>query len=97
VINYPRLSGAENKHNHRSNSFYQRKGDYVRLKNVELGYNVPKQSLQKMGISRLRFFVSGTNLLTFDHIKVMDPESNSGSGTAYPQMKLWNMGFNLQF
>lgn len=96
-INYPRLSGAENKHNHRSNSFYQRKGDYVRLKNVELGYNVPKQSLQKMGISRLRLFVSGTNLLTFDHIKVMDPESNSGSGTAYPQMKLWNMGFNLQF
>lgn len=96
-INYPRLSSAENKHNHRSNSFYQKKGDYVRLKNIELGYNVPKESLQKIGISKLRFFVSGTNLLTIDYIKVMDPESNSGSGTSYPQMKLWNMGLNLQF
>ncbi len=96
-ILYPRLSSAENKHNHRNNSFYQAKGDYIRLKNFEIGYNVPKKSLSKIGISKLRIFVSGTNLLTLDYIKVMDPESNSGSGTSYPQMKLWNMGFNLQF
>ncbi len=96
-ILYPRLSSAENKHNHRSNSFYQKQGDYIRLKNVELGYNVPKRSLSKIGLSNLRFFVSGTNLLTFDFIKVMDPESNNSDGSSYPQMKLWNMGFNLQF
>lgn len=96
-ILYPRLSSAENKHNHRNNSFYQKKGDYIRLKNFELGYNIPKKSLSKMGISRLRVFASGTNLLTFDYIKIMDPESSSGSGASYPQMKLWNVGFNLQF
>ncbi len=96
-INYPRLSSAENKHNHRNNSFYQKKGDYLRLKNVELGYNIPKKALEKIGISRFRIYVSGTNLLTFDYIRIMDPESSSGSGTSYPQMKLWNMGFNLQF
>jgi hypothetical protein len=96
-ILYPRLSSAENKHNHRNNSFYQEKGDYVRLKNFEIGYNVPKKSLNKFGLSKLRLFASGTNLLTIDYIKVMDPESNSGSGTSYPQMKLWSLGLNLQF
>lgn len=96
-IMYPRLSSSENKHNHRSNSFYQKKGDYVRLKSLELGYNLPKAILTRIHLSSLRVFVSGTNLLTFDHIKVMDPESNSGDGSSYPQMKLWNMGFNMQF
>lgn len=96
-ILYPRLSSAENKHNHRSNSFFLKKGDYLRLKNLEVGYNLPKNSLNKIGLSNLRVFVSGTNLLIFDYIKVMDPESNNSDGSSYPQMKLWNMGFNLQF
>jgi TonB-linked SusC/RagA family outer membrane protein len=96
-INYPRLSSAENKHNHRNNSYYLKSGDYLRLKNVELGYNIPDQVLKRYGISQMRVFVSGTNLLTFDHIKIMDPESNSANGTGYPQMKLWNLGVNLNF
>jgi hypothetical protein len=45
----------------------------------------------------LRIYVSGTNLLTYDYIKIIDPETSSSDGTGYPQMKLWNMGFNLQF
>jgi hypothetical protein len=96
-ILYPRLSSAENKHNHRNNSFYQKSGDYLRLKSLELGYNVPKAALNRIGLSNLRVFVSGTNLLTLDHIKVMDPESNNSDGSSYPQMQLWNMGFNMQF
>jgi len=96
-ILYPRLSSAENKHNHRNNSFYQKKGDYLRLKNLELGYTIQKERLNKIGLSNLRIFISGTNLLILDHIKVMDPESNSSEGSSYPQMRLWNMGFNLQF
>ncbi|MDQ1296087.1 MAG: hypothetical protein QG611_65, partial [Bacteroidota bacterium] len=66
-ILYPRLSSAENKHNHRDNSFYQKKGDYLRLKNLELGYNLPKESLSKIGLSNVRIFISGTNLLLFDY------------------------------
>ena len=96
-ILYPRLSSAENKHNHRSNSFYQKKGDYIRLRTLELGYNLPKDKLARLGLSNMRIFVSGSNLLTFDYIKIMDPESSSGEGSSYPQMKLWNMGFSLQF
>jgi TonB-linked SusC/RagA family outer membrane protein len=96
-ILYPRLSSAQNTNNHRSNTYFLKKGDYLRLKNVELGYNVPKKVLTKMKISGLRIYVSGTNLLTYDYIKIMDPETSSSDGTGYPQMKLWNMGFNLQF
>ena len=96
-ILYPRLNSAQSTHEHRNNSFYQKKGDYLRLKNIELGYNFPEKSLKKIGLSNLRVFVSGTNLLTFDYIKIMDPESSSSDGASYPQMKLWNIGLNLQF
>jgi hypothetical protein len=96
-ILYPRLASSQNSNNHRSNSYFLKKGDYIRLKNIELGYNMPKKAIGKIGISNLRIFVSGTNLLTFDHIKLMDPESNSSDGSGYPQMKLWTMGFNLKF
>lgn len=97
TILYPRLNSAQSANNHINNSYWLAKGDYLRLKNIELGYNIPKSKLNKIGISSLRIFASGTNVLTFDYIKVMDPESNSSDGTSYPQMTLWNMGFNIQF
>jgi TonB-linked SusC/RagA family outer membrane protein len=96
-ILYPRLSSAENKHNHKNNSFYQKRGDYLRLKNVEIGYNLPKSFTDRVNISNIRVYCSGTNLLTFDYIKIMDPESDSGTGSSYPQQKLWNFGVNLTF
>lgn len=96
-IEYPRLSSVENKHTHRDNTFFLKKGDYLRLKNVELGYNFQDDFLNNLGISRLRVYVSGSNLLTFDHIKVRDPETTAKSGTTYPQMKLYNFGLNVQF
>jgi TonB-linked SusC/RagA family outer membrane protein len=96
-IEYPRLSSSQNNHNHRLNTFYMKKGDYLRLKNVELGYNFPKEMLSKAGISRLRLYASGSNLLTFAHIKTHDPEITDRSGNVYPQMKLWNLGLNVQF
>lgn len=96
-ILYPRLSSSQNANNHINNSYWLVKGDYLRLKNIELGYNFPKKLLTKYGISNIRAYISGTNVLTFDYIKVMDPESNSSDGTSYPQMSLWNLGFNIQF
>lgn len=95
-ILYPRLSSAQNANNHIDNIYWLRKGDYIRLKNIELGYNFPKRGLSKIGISNLRVFIGGTNLMIFDYIKIMDPESNSSNGSSYPQMRLWNIGFNIQ-
>jgi TonB-linked SusC/RagA family outer membrane protein len=96
-IEYPRLSSSENTHNHRLNTFYLNKGDYLRLKNVEVGYNVPKDFISKAGITRLRLYISGANLFTFSHIKTHDPEITERSGNVYPQMKLYNLGLNVQF
>lgn len=95
-IKYPRLSSVQSQHNHQNNSYFQKKGDYLRLKNIELGYNIPKSILNKWGVGSLRVYVIGTNLLTFDYIKVFDPEIGPASGVEYPQMKLWSFGLNVR-
>lgn len=97
TINYPRLSSAQNSHNHRNNTFYLQKGDFIRLKNIELGYNLPKRMTGSLGVSNLRLYASGTNTLTFAYIKNFDPETGNSSGTSYPQMKLWTFGVNVTF
>jgi len=73
--------------------------NYLRLKNLELGYNIPESVLNKIGISRLRVYVNGTNLFSFDNLKQfeIDPEVTSSSGLVYPQQRLVNVGFNLTF
>jgi len=96
-ILYPRLSSATNNNNHIDNTYWLAKCNYIRLKNIELGYNIPKKTLSKFKLSNMRVYFSGTNVLTFDYLKIMDPESNSSDGTNYPQMILWTLGFNLQF
>lgn len=94
---YPRLHNGNFPNNHRKSDFWLKKGDYLRLKNLEIGYTFPKTMLSKVGISRLRAFVSGTNLLTFDYVKNFDPETEQERGYNYPQMAQYTLGFNFQF
>ena len=94
---YPRLHNGNFPNNHRKSDFWLKKGDYLRLKNLEIGYTLPKTMLSKVGISRLRMFVSGTNLLTFDYVKNFDPETEQERGYNYPQMAQYTLGFNFQF
>ncbi|MDR2233170.1 MAG: TonB-dependent receptor [Tannerella sp.] len=80
-----------------NNTFWMFKTDYVRLKNVELGYNLPRHIVQQSKfIAGARIFVSGQNLLTFTGID-RDPESTSNNATSYPQLKTLNAGFKLTF
>lgn len=82
-------------------------GEYIRLKSAEFGYNFSKNVVKKLGISDLRVYVSGSNLLTFDHVHYVDPEylpSNSTSGgtgggaaNVYPQTKFYNVGLYVTF
>jgi len=95
-IQYPRLHASQNSHNHQNNTFFMKKGDYLRLKNVEIGYNLPSDISTRLGVNNLRIYAIGTNLLTFSDIKNFDPEVGSTSGLSYPQMKLWTIGINLQ-
>jgi TonB-linked SusC/RagA family outer membrane protein len=74
-------------------------GSYLRLKNLQLTYTVPASLLQKAGINSARFYVSGTNLLTFSKLNEwnLDPEAESGRGIYYPQTSLYTLGLNLNF
>jgi TonB-dependent starch-binding outer membrane protein SusC len=71
--------------------------NYIRLKNVELGYNVPVQLSRKVGLTNLRIYVNGLNLLTWDNYKIFDPETDNGAGSYYPQARVINTGVRLTF
>ena len=78
-------------------------GSYLRVKNLSLGYTLPKQLTQKLSISRLRFYVMAENLITWTKYWGFDPEISSG-GTSlgvdygvYPQARTYTIGFNLSF
>jgi TonB-dependent starch-binding outer membrane protein SusC len=71
--------------------------NYIRLKNIELGYNVPSGFTDKISISGLRLYVNALNLFTWDKFDIWDPESVSGSGQYYPQARVINTGIRLTF
>ena len=96
-IRYPRLSSNTNNHNQTTNTFFLKRGDYLRLKNIELGYTFNKKQLALFGIQSLRVYVSGNNVFTWSDITNFDPELGESSGYFYPQMKLWNVGVNINF
>lgn len=75
------------------------KGDYLRLKNVQLLYNIPKNLVNKIKLANANVYASATNLLTFSKLKEwgLDPEVGSGRATYYPQVAVWTLGANIQF
>ncbi|MNL36239.1 TonB dependent receptor [compost metagenome] len=94
---YPRLSTVSNGNNAWQSTWWVVNGEYLRLKNLNIGYDVPANLLRKMPFSRVNVFVSGTNLLTFSHFKYVDPESPSVSNGYYPQQKTYSFGLNVTF
>jgi len=71
--------------------------DYIRLKNVRLGYNFPDRLIEPFGLSKFKIYISGLNLLTWAAQDIYDPESTSQSGQFYPQQTIINTGFSLTF
>ncbi|HEX5152951.1 MAG TPA: TonB-dependent receptor [Parafilimonas sp.] len=80
-------------------SFWVKDGSYVRLKNLQVGYTLPANTLKKIGINKVRIYYSGQNLLTFDNLdKWVDPESPIRSSIYYyPQVKVNTIGLNVTF
>lgn len=79
-------------------SFWIFKTNYLRFKNIQLGYTLPSQSLGRFGISRARIYYSAENLFKIDNLPVnIDPESPSGRGSHYPQVATHSFGINLTF
>ena len=80
-----------------NNTYFLRNSDYLRLKNVELGYNLSPNLLKRAFIQNLRIYANGLNLVTWDKMKIWDPESTSGSGQYYPQARIINAGVRVTF
>lgn len=80
------------------NTYWLRKTDYIRLKNIELGYNLPASLMSKAGIQNFRVYVNAYNFLTYaPDMKEFDPELGTGSGQGYPLQKIINVGASLTF
>ncbi|MCF2487055.1 TonB-dependent receptor [Dyadobacter sp. CY347] len=97
---YPALHFGDHSNNKNPNSgLFLYDSKYVRLKTVELGYNLPKVAIKKIGIDQVRFYVQGLNLLTWDGLKKvdMDPETREGTGDWYPIQKVLNFGVDVTF
>nr|WP_295873762.1 TonB-dependent receptor [uncultured Chitinophaga sp.] len=97
---YPRLTadraGFPN-HNGWANSQWVRNGAYVRLKSAQLGVTLPASVLRALNVEKCRFYLAGFNLLTFDHLKYMDPEMPNANNGFYPQQQMMSFGANLTF
>ena len=95
---YPMLLIGNSSHsNYWNSTFWKKNVRYVKLRNLELGYTLPKHIVEKALISDLRFYVAGTNLLTFTNAPGIDPESTEGNGLGYPTTRIINIGVNLKF
>lgn len=80
-----------------NSTFWLNDASFLRLKNIELGYNLPPSLLSNVRMQSLRVFVNAFNLFTITKVKDYDPEGNSGSGQFYPQQRIINVGVNLRF
>lgn len=97
-INAP-MPALGNTMNDSYSSFWLEKSDYLRLKNLEFGYTFRQTELAKVGISSIRVYFAGSNLLTFTPLKNWDPEKSSGDtrNDVHPNMRTYSFGLNIQF
>ncbi|MDR0688313.1 MAG: SusC/RagA family TonB-linked outer membrane protein, partial [Prevotellaceae bacterium] len=92
------MTRAQNEKNQVAQTKYLQDASYLRFKNLQVGYTLPKDLLSKVGVSKLRVYVSGENLATLtDFIETIDPEFLSNRGLIYPLQRTWSVGLNLSF
>ncbi|MEQ9169204.1 MAG: SusC/RagA family TonB-linked outer membrane protein [Fulvivirga sp.] len=97
------VAGAQGIYNTQRSSRFLEDGSYVRLKNITLGYNLPRTVLDKVGVRSFRVYVTGQNLLTFTDYSGFDPEVSSSlddrqigvDNGAIPQLKSYIFGLNI--
>jgi TonB-linked SusC/RagA family outer membrane protein len=93
---WPRLSNTYNANNAQTSTWFMQDGAFLRLKSAELGYTLPDKLLRRYKVDNLRFYVSGTNLLTWSKFKLWDVEMG-GNGLGYPVQKVYNAGIQISF
>lgn len=94
---YPRLSYGPNTNNSQNSTWWYHNMSMLRMKDVEIGYNIPKTWVNRAGLSNIRIYVKGSNLLTFSKFDLWDPELDTQTGAKYPIMKSVSVGFDVNF
>lgn len=98
---YPRLSyGAEtssNINNFQPSTWWVRDFSFLRLKTMQISYNLPKDWVNKVRLKNAAVYVMGTNLFTLSKFKLWDPELNTDNGASYPNTTSYSVGVNFTF
>lgn len=88
--------GSLSSNNTQSSTWFMRNGSFLRIKQIELGYSLPKKWIQKVKVDRLRIYATGSNLFAFSKFKLWDVEMG-GEGLGYPVQKVLNFGVQVGF
>lgn len=96
---YPRLHHGNNanQNNMKTSTWWQKDVSFLRLKQLTIAYQFPKQLINKTFLKSARIYLMGTNLLTFSKFKLWDPELNTNNGTSYPNVRTYSVGVNVSF
>jgi len=96
---YPAIRKGNSGPNSRNSDFWLTNVRYLRVRNLELAYSLPKRITEKLKAEKIRMYVSGSNLISFDNVKKfqIDPEIEAAAAVAYPQQKVLMVGFNVTF
>lgn len=93
---WPRLSTSPIENNDKTNTWFMRDGDFLRLKQLELGFNFSQDFIKRIKMKKLRVYASGTNLFIWSKFKDWDAEM-AGNGLGYPLQKVFNLGIQTNF
>ncbi len=93
----PRATLDHKSNNYMGSSLFLVDASYLRLKNVEIGYNLNIRAFKEIGMGKCRLFVNGYNLLTFTGFRYGDPESKTSSRPSYPLTRVFNAGLKIGF
>ncbi len=101
----PRMTTKRDNLNHRTSDLFIEKGDFFRLKNLVIGYTLPSDLTNRVGVERARFFITGQNVFTITGYSGLDPELGYTDGNLqvnvdyaqYPQARTWTLGANITF
>ncbi|MFF5379576.1 SusC/RagA family TonB-linked outer membrane protein [Pedobacter suwonensis] len=96
---YPAIRNGNSGPNSRNNSFWLKNVRYLRVRNMELAYSLPKSIAEKIKAQKIRFYVNGSNMISFDNVKdfQIDPEIEAAAAVVYPQQRVFLAGFNITF
>jgi hypothetical protein len=95
---YPRANQAPYANNTQAADFWIQNTSFVRLKNANIGYTIPKNITRLLTFDNIRFYVSGQNVFTLSKMKFMDPEVGyTDRETSYPIQKVYTVGLNVTF